>query len=73
MAVADERSAVAIVVGGRPHRAAVSGLVGSVDAALVHRFRGSVLVVRGGDAQQHPLDAAFSVPAAGRPGSHVPQ
>jgi nucleotide-binding universal stress UspA family protein len=73
MAVADERSAVAIVVGGRPHRAAVSGLVGSVDAALVHRFRGSVLVVRGGDAQQHPLDAPFSVPAAGRPGSHVPQ
>jgi nucleotide-binding universal stress UspA family protein len=65
MAVADDRSAVAIVVGGRPHRAAVSGLVGSVDAALVHRFHGSLLVVRGGASQWHPLDAALSVPAAG--------
>jgi nucleotide-binding universal stress UspA family protein len=51
MAVAGDRSAVAIVVGGRPHKAAVSGLVGSVDAALVHRFHGSVLVVRGADSQ----------------------
>jgi nucleotide-binding universal stress UspA family protein len=73
MAVADERSAVAIVVGGRPHRAAVSGLVGSVDAALVHRFHGSLLVVRGGDSQWHPRDAVLSVPAAGRSESHVLQ
>jgi nucleotide-binding universal stress UspA family protein len=51
MAVAGDRSAVAIVVGGRPHKAAVSGLVGSVDAALVHRFHGSVLVVRGADSR----------------------
>lgn len=65
MAVADDRSAVAIVVGGRPHKAAVSGLVGSVDAALVHRFHGSLLVVRGGDSGWHPLDAALSAPAAG--------
>ena len=64
MAVADDRSAVAIVVGGRPHLAAVSGLVGSVDAALVHRFHGSLLVVRGADSQWHPLDAALSVPSA---------
>jgi nucleotide-binding universal stress UspA family protein len=48
-AVADDRSAVAIVVGGHAHRAVVSGLAGSVDAALVHRFHGSVLIVRGGD------------------------
>ena len=63
MAAADDRSAVAIVVGGRPHKAAVSGLVGSVDAALVHRFHGSLLVVRGGDSGWHPLDAALSGPA----------
>jgi nucleotide-binding universal stress UspA family protein len=65
MAVAGDRSAVAIVVGGRPYKAAMSGLVGSVDAALVHRFRGSLLVVRGADPQWHPLDAALSAPAAG--------
>ena len=62
MAVAEDRSAAAIVVGGRPHRAALSGLAGSVDAALVHRFRGSVLVVRGDASQWHPLDAALSGP-----------
>jgi hypothetical protein len=28
---------------------ALSGLAGSVGAALVHRFHGSVLVIRGGD------------------------
>jgi nucleotide-binding universal stress UspA family protein len=60
-AAADDRSAAAIVVGGRPHRAALSGLVGSVDAALVHRFHGSVLVVRGDGSEWHPLDAALSV------------
>jgi nucleotide-binding universal stress UspA family protein len=60
MAMADDRSAVAIVVGGRPHKAALSGLVGSVDAALVHRFHGSVLVVRGDASEWHPLDAALS-------------
>jgi len=54
MAMADDRSAVAIVVGGKPHRAALSGLAGSVDAALVHRFHGSVLIVRGGDFGWHP-------------------
>ena len=54
MAVACDRPAAAIVVGGRPHRAAVSGLAGSVGAALVHRFRGSVLVVRGDDATWNP-------------------
>src|SRR5260370_40128681 len=30
-------------------KTALSGLAGSVGAALVHRFHGSVLVVRGGD------------------------
>ena len=60
MAVAGDRSAVAIVVGGRPHKAAVSGLVGSVDAALVHRFHGSLLVVRGSDSQWHPRDAVLA-------------
>jgi nucleotide-binding universal stress UspA family protein len=59
MATAEDRSA-AVVVGGRPHRAALSGLVGSVDAALVHRFHGSVLVVRGDASEWHPLDAALS-------------
>jgi nucleotide-binding universal stress UspA family protein len=54
MAVACDRPAAAIVVGGRPHRSAVSGLTGSVGAALVHRFRGSVLVVRGDDATWNP-------------------
>lgn len=60
MAMADDRSAAAIVVGGRPHKAALSGLVGSIDAALVHRFHGSVLVVRGDDIEWHPVgtDAA---------------
>jgi nucleotide-binding universal stress UspA family protein len=56
MAVAEERSAAAIVVGGRPHRAAVSGLVRSVDAALVHRFRGSVLVVRGDESSRPAVE-----------------
>jgi len=64
MAVADDRSAVAIVVGGRPHKAAVSGLVGSVDAALVHRFHGSLLVVRGSDSQWHPRDAVLAAAGA---------
>ena len=68
MTVADDRSAVAIVVGGRPHKAAVSGLVGSVNAALVHRFHGSLLVVRGGT---HPRDAALSGAAAGPQAPHV--
>jgi nucleotide-binding universal stress UspA family protein len=57
MAMADDRSAAAIVVGGRPHKAALSGLVGSVDAALVHRFHGSVLVVRGGDFEWRQASA----------------
>ena len=60
MAVADDRSAVAIVVGGRPHKAALSGLVGSVDAALIHRFHGSVLVVRGGASEWRPAGTGFS-------------
>jgi nucleotide-binding universal stress UspA family protein len=50
------------MVGGRTHKAALSGLLGSVDAALVHRFHGSVLVVRGGDSEWHeretPVDVA---------------
>jgi len=58
MAMANDRSAAAIVVGGRPHRAALSGLVGSVDAALVHRFHGSVFVVRGDDFDWHPAGTA---------------
>jgi hypothetical protein len=58
MVMADDRSAAAIVVGGRPHMAAVSGLAGSVDAALVHRFHGSVLIVRGGDSAWNPASAA---------------
>jgi len=57
MVMADDRSAAAIVVGGRPHRAAVSGLEGSVGAALVHRFHGSVLIVRGGDSAWNPASA----------------
>jgi hypothetical protein len=59
MAMAEDRSAAAIVVGGRPHKAAVSGLAGSVSAAPVHRFHGSVLVVRGGDSEWHRVNAAF--------------
>lgn len=49
--VAHDRSARAIVIGGRPHRAAVSVTVGSIDTSLVHLFRrGPVLVVRGDDS-----------------------
>ena len=69
--MADDRSAVAIVVGGRPHRAALSGLVGSVDAALVHRFHGSILVVRGDDTEWHPRGNAASKPSAAEPGQPV--
>jgi nucleotide-binding universal stress UspA family protein len=58
MVMADDRSAAAIVVGGRPHRAAVSGLEGSVGAALVHRFHGSMLIVRGGDSAWDPVSAS---------------
>ena len=64
MAMANDRSAAAIVVGGRPHRAALSGLAGSVGAALVHRFPGSVLVARGGDQARNPASA--SGPPSGR-------
>jgi nucleotide-binding universal stress UspA family protein len=64
MAMAGDRPAMAIVVGGRPHRAALSGLAGSVGAALVHRFHGSVLVVRGGDQAWNPASA--SGPPSGR-------
>jgi nucleotide-binding universal stress UspA family protein len=69
MAMANDRSAAAIVVGGRPHRAALSGLVGSVDAALVHRFHGSVFVVRSDDFDWHPAGTApfeFSVTEPGQ-------
>ena len=58
MAMADDRPAAAIVVGGRPHNAALSGLTGSVGAALVHRFRGSVLIVRGDDSAWNPASAS---------------
>jgi len=58
MAMADDRSAAAIVVGGQPHNAALSGLTGSVGAALVHRFRGSVLIVRGDDSAWNPASAS---------------
>jgi len=61
MTMADDRSAAAIVVGGRPHKAALSGLAGSVDAALVHRFHGSVLIVRADDPARNPASAAGSV------------
>ena len=64
MAMACDRPAMAIVVGGRPHKAALSGLAGSVDAALVHRFRGSVLVVRGDVSAWNPAGA--SDPSSGR-------
>jgi hypothetical protein len=65
MVTADDRSAAAIVVGGRPHKAAVSGLIGSIDAALVHRFHGSVLVVRGDDVEWHaPTDGEHHVALA---------
>jgi nucleotide-binding universal stress UspA family protein len=58
MVMADDRSAAAIVVGGQPHKAALSGLAGSVDAALAHRFHGSVLIVRGGDSAWSPASAS---------------
>ena len=61
MVMADDRSAAAIVVGGRPHKAALSGLTGSVGAALVHRFHGSVLIVRGGDSAWNPASASGPV------------
>jgi maltose/moltooligosaccharide transporter len=61
MAMADDRPAAAIVVGGRPHKAALSGLAGSVGAALVHRFPGSVLVVRGDDFALNPASASCPV------------
>ena len=61
MAMADDRPAAAIVVGGRPHLAALSGLAGSVGAALVHRFHGSVLVVRGDDSEWNPASASCPV------------
>jgi nucleotide-binding universal stress UspA family protein len=60
MAMADDRPAAAIVVGGRPHKAALSGLTGSVGAALVHRFHGSVLIVRG-DSAWNPASASGPV------------
>ena len=60
MVAADDRPAAAIVVGGRPHKAALSGLAGSIDAALIHRFHGSVLVVRGDDTEWHPVGTAAS-------------
>jgi nucleotide-binding universal stress UspA family protein len=59
--LADDRSAAAIVVGGRPHKAALSGLAGSVGAALVHRFHRSVLIVRGGDSAWNPARASDPV------------
>ena len=58
-AVAGDRAATAIVVGGRPQRAALSGLAGSVGAALVHRFHGSVLLVRGTVPAQLRVRAGF--------------
>jgi nucleotide-binding universal stress UspA family protein len=61
MVMADDRSAAAIVVGGRPHKAALTGLTGSVGAALVHRFRGSVLIVRAGDFAWNPASASGPV------------
>ena len=61
MDVASQRSATAIVVGGRPHRAPASAALGSVTAALVHRFHGSVLVVRTGDSDWHQADTALSL------------
>jgi nucleotide-binding universal stress UspA family protein len=61
MAVAEERSALYIVVGGRPHSAPASALLGSVATTLVHHFDGSVLVVRSKDdsewiASEHARD-----------------
>jgi nucleotide-binding universal stress UspA family protein len=61
IAVAEERSALYIVVGGRPHSAPASVLLGSVATAVVHHFRGSVLVVRSKDdsewiASEHARD-----------------
>src|SRR5260370_22444189 len=45
-------------------KAALSGLAGSVGAALVHRFHGSVLVVRGGNPAWNAASA--SGPPSGR-------
>jgi nucleotide-binding universal stress UspA family protein len=58
---AEERSALYIVVGGRPHSAPASVLLGSVATAVVHHFEGSVLVVRSDDdsewiASEHARD-----------------
>ena len=49
IALAEERSSSYIVVGGRPHNAATSAVLGSVATGLVHHFHGSVLVVRSED------------------------
>ena len=54
-------SALYIVVGGRPHSAPASVLLGSVATAVVHHFQGSVLVVRSKDdsewiASEHARD-----------------
>jgi nucleotide-binding universal stress UspA family protein len=70
MAMADDRSAAAIVVGGQPHKAALSGLAGSVDAALVHRFHRSVLVIRGDDFEWRPVGTAPSEPSLAEPSQH---
>jgi nucleotide-binding universal stress UspA family protein len=61
IAVAEARSALYIVVGGRPHSAPASVLLGSVATAVVHHFQGSVLVVRSKDdsewiASEHARD-----------------
>jgi nucleotide-binding universal stress UspA family protein len=64
MVMADDRSAAAIVVGGRPHKAALNGLTGSVGAALVHRFHRSVLIVRAGESAWNPASASGPVPRA---------
>jgi nucleotide-binding universal stress UspA family protein len=52
IAVAKERWASYIVVGGRPHSAVGAAVLGSVATALVHHFRGSVLVVRSEEDSQ---------------------
>jgi nucleotide-binding universal stress UspA family protein len=61
IAVAEERSSLYIVVGGRPHSAPASVLLGSVATGVVHHFQGSVLVVRSKDdsewiASEHARD-----------------
>jgi nucleotide-binding universal stress UspA family protein len=56
---AEARSAGGIVVGGHRHGTVGAVLLNSVDAALVHHFSGSIIIIRPGeDAGTDPTAAA---------------